>query len=170
MEWRDVEPEALFEAIRARGGAPDAERTVWAFERALTVARLDPELLRHLVVAAVCLVAYEEVDHDTEGRHGVTMSLHSEATIKPLPPSGNSDMALGGSARLCLTLRPPGHKPRSVSTGLSSYSRAPRSLSSCLALIRYSFFGKRRTIVKLTSATCANLCGMCSISTVAAVS
>ena len=26
----------------------------------LTVARLDPELLRHLLVAAVCLVAYEE--------------------------------------------------------------------------------------------------------------
>ena len=60
MEWRDVEPEGLFEAIRARGGAPDAERTVWAFERALAVARLDPELLRHLLVAAVCLVAYEE--------------------------------------------------------------------------------------------------------------
>ncbi|HET8968378.1 MAG TPA: hypothetical protein VFN06_03020 [Gaiellaceae bacterium] len=60
MEWRDVEAEALFEAIRARGAAPDAERTVWAFERALTVARLDPELLRHLLVAAVCLVAYDE--------------------------------------------------------------------------------------------------------------
>ena len=60
VEWRDVEPEGLFEAIRARGGAPDAERTVWAFERALAVARLDPELLRHLLVAAVCLVAYEE--------------------------------------------------------------------------------------------------------------
>ena len=60
MEWRDVEPEGLFEAIRARGGAPEAERTVWAFERALAVARLDPELLRHLLVAAVCLVAYED--------------------------------------------------------------------------------------------------------------
>lgn len=60
VEWRDVEPEALFEAIRERGAAPDAERTVWAFERALSVARLDPELLRHLLVAAVCLVAYEE--------------------------------------------------------------------------------------------------------------
>ena len=35
---------------RARRGA-DAERTVWAFERALAVARLDPELLRHLLVA-----------------------------------------------------------------------------------------------------------------------
>lgn len=60
MEWRDVEPEDLFAAVRARGAAADAERTVWAFERALAVARLDPELLRHLLVAAVCLVAYEE--------------------------------------------------------------------------------------------------------------
>ena len=60
MEWHDVEAERLFEAVRARGAAPDAERTVWAFERALAVARLDPELLRHLLVAAVCLVAYEE--------------------------------------------------------------------------------------------------------------
>jgi hypothetical protein len=60
MEWQDVEPERLFDAVRSRGAAPDAERTVWAFERALAVARLDPELLRHLLVASVCLVAYEE--------------------------------------------------------------------------------------------------------------
>ncbi|HEY6114019.1 MAG TPA: hypothetical protein VIV37_07925 [Gaiellaceae bacterium] len=60
MRWQDVEPERLFEAVRARGAAPDAERTVWAFERALAVAKLDPELLRHLLVASVCLVAYEE--------------------------------------------------------------------------------------------------------------
>jgi hypothetical protein len=60
VQWQDIDPEQLFEAVRARGAAPDAERTVWAFERALTVARLDPELLRHLLVASVCLVAYEE--------------------------------------------------------------------------------------------------------------
>lgn len=59
VHWDDIEPEALFEAVRARG-TPDAERTVWALERALAVARLDPELLRHLLVASVCLVAYEE--------------------------------------------------------------------------------------------------------------
>lgn len=55
-----MEPERLFEAVRARGSEADSERTVWAFERALAVARLDPELLRHLLVATVCLVAYEE--------------------------------------------------------------------------------------------------------------
>jgi hypothetical protein len=60
VRWQDVEPERLFEAVRARGATPDAERTVWAFERALAVARLDPELLQHLLVASVCLVAYEE--------------------------------------------------------------------------------------------------------------
>jgi hypothetical protein len=60
MHWDDVEPERLFEAIRSRGTAVDAERTVWAFERALAVARVDPELVRHLLVAAVCIVAYED--------------------------------------------------------------------------------------------------------------
>lgn len=60
MHWDDVEPERLFEAIRERGPAVDAERTVWAFERALAVARLDPELVRHLLIAAVCVVAYED--------------------------------------------------------------------------------------------------------------
>ena len=60
MNWDEVEPERLFEAIRSRGEPGDAERTVWAFERALVVARLDPDLLRHLLVATVCLVAYED--------------------------------------------------------------------------------------------------------------
>lgn len=60
MNWDDVDPERLFEAVRARGAPADAERTVWAFERALAVARLDPELVRHLLVAAVCVVAYED--------------------------------------------------------------------------------------------------------------
>ena len=60
VHWDDIEPERLFEAIRSRGAPADAERTVWAFERALAVARLDPELLRHLLVATVCLLAYEE--------------------------------------------------------------------------------------------------------------
>lgn len=58
--WDAFDPEDLFEAIHARGPHGDAARTVWAFERALSVARLDPELLRHLLVACVCLVATEE--------------------------------------------------------------------------------------------------------------
>jgi len=60
MNWNTVDPERLFEAIRDRGPASDAERSVWAFERALVAARIDGDLLRHLLVACVCLVAHEE--------------------------------------------------------------------------------------------------------------
>jgi hypothetical protein len=60
MDWRDTDLEPLFRAIRDRGPADDAERSVWAFERALGVARIDVELLRHLLVACVCLQAFEE--------------------------------------------------------------------------------------------------------------
>jgi hypothetical protein len=60
MDWDSIDPEGLFDAIRARGPGSDAERTIWAFERAIAVARLEPELVRHLLVACVCLVAYED--------------------------------------------------------------------------------------------------------------
>jgi hypothetical protein len=60
VNWNTVDPEPLFQAIRARGPASDAERSVWAFERALVAARIDGEMLRHLLVACVCLVAHEE--------------------------------------------------------------------------------------------------------------
>jgi hypothetical protein len=60
MNWQLIDPEPLFAAIRDRGPAPDAERVIWAFERALVVARIDSDLLRHLLVACVCLVAHEE--------------------------------------------------------------------------------------------------------------
>jgi hypothetical protein len=60
VNWNTVDTERLFEAIRDRGPAADAERSVWAFERALVAARIDGALLRHLLVACVCLVAHEE--------------------------------------------------------------------------------------------------------------
>jgi hypothetical protein len=60
MNWNTLDPERLFEAIRERGPASDAERSVWAFERALAAARIDGDLLRHLLVACVCLVAHED--------------------------------------------------------------------------------------------------------------
>ena len=43
MNWETVETERLFEAIRERGPASDAERTVWAFERA-SLGRPTPRL------------------------------------------------------------------------------------------------------------------------------
>jgi hypothetical protein len=60
VDWGAIDPERLFGAIRERGPAPDAERAVWAFEQALGVARIDGELLSHLLVACVCLLAYGE--------------------------------------------------------------------------------------------------------------
>ena len=60
MDWHGIELEKLFEAIRERGPASDAERSVWAFERALVAARIDGDLLRHLLVACVCLVAHDD--------------------------------------------------------------------------------------------------------------
>ena len=60
MDWNTVGAERLFDVIRERGPRSDAERNVWAFERALVAARIDGTLLRHLLVACVCLVAHEE--------------------------------------------------------------------------------------------------------------
>jgi hypothetical protein len=60
MDWNAVDADRLFAAIRRRGPASDAERSVWAFERAFAAARIDGTLLRHLLVACVCLVAHEE--------------------------------------------------------------------------------------------------------------
>lgn len=60
MEWDAFEPDKLFASIREHGPAPDAERMVWAFERALEAARIDGELLEHLLVACTCLVARAE--------------------------------------------------------------------------------------------------------------
>ena len=59
MDWESFDPTPLFELIRERGPAPDAEQTVWAFERALQVAHTDAALVEHLVVASLCLLALE---------------------------------------------------------------------------------------------------------------
>ena len=60
VDWHEIDPEPLFDAIRARGPAPDAEQAVWAFEQALGVARIDGRLVEHLLVACVCLRAFDE--------------------------------------------------------------------------------------------------------------
>jgi hypothetical protein len=63
MDWDRLDTTELFEELRRRVGSADGERMVWAFERALDVARIDEHLLDYLLVAAVCLVA---------GSHGST--------------------------------------------------------------------------------------------------
>ena len=56
-DWDHFTLEPLAEELRRTQNAPDAEKMIWAFERALEVGRVDPDLLEHLLAAAVCLVA-----------------------------------------------------------------------------------------------------------------
>lgn len=58
VDWQSLDPASLFADIRAHWPGPDAEKSVWAFERALEAARVDGDLLEHLVMAAVALVAH----------------------------------------------------------------------------------------------------------------
>jgi hypothetical protein len=60
MNWDELDASQLFASIREHRPASEAERTVWAFERALEVARIDPDLLEYLLVACVCLVARQQ--------------------------------------------------------------------------------------------------------------
>jgi hypothetical protein len=62
MDWHAVELEPLFGHIRERFTGPEAEKMVWAFERALETARIDEQLLDYLLVAVVCLVARAQED------------------------------------------------------------------------------------------------------------
>lgn len=57
MDWDSFDLDALARAIRANGSGPDAERTIWAFEEGLRVARMDPELLSYQLAALTCLLA-----------------------------------------------------------------------------------------------------------------
>jgi hypothetical protein len=60
MDWHDLDASALFEAIRGQAPPPDAERMVWALERILRGARIEPGLLDHLAVASICALAYRD--------------------------------------------------------------------------------------------------------------
>jgi hypothetical protein len=60
VDWDAFDLDSLAEAVRARGHGPDSERMIWAFEEALRVARLDPELLPYLLAALTCLLARVE--------------------------------------------------------------------------------------------------------------
>jgi hypothetical protein len=57
VDWDAFELEPLASEIRSERPGPDAEKTVWAFEEALRIARLDPDLLQYLLVAVSCLLA-----------------------------------------------------------------------------------------------------------------
>lgn len=58
--WDDFDLHPLAAQLRSTRSAPDAEKTIWAFEEALRVARIDEGLLDYLLVAIVCLLATGE--------------------------------------------------------------------------------------------------------------
>ena len=57
VDWDEFELERLTDELRAKRGGPDAERMIWAFEEALRLARIDPDLLSYLLAAITCLLA-----------------------------------------------------------------------------------------------------------------
>ena len=52
VDWDNFDPESLFRELRDGLGGPDGEKMIWAFEQALAVARIDPDLLNHHLAAA----------------------------------------------------------------------------------------------------------------------
>jgi len=57
VDWDDFDFEPLVQELREGVGGPDGEKMIWAFEQALAVARIDPELLEYVLAAVVCLLA-----------------------------------------------------------------------------------------------------------------
>jgi hypothetical protein len=62
MDWDEIDASALFEAIRADAPPADAERMIWALEHILAAARIDPVLLDHFAAAAICGLAYRDLE------------------------------------------------------------------------------------------------------------
>ncbi len=58
--WDDLDLEALEMELRNTLPGPEAEKMVWAFERALAVASIDGDLLRYLFAATASLLAAAE--------------------------------------------------------------------------------------------------------------
>ena len=60
MDWDAFDLEPLKEELRRACNRPEAERMVYAFESAIAIARIDPELLPPLLAATACLLARVE--------------------------------------------------------------------------------------------------------------
>ena len=60
VNWDDVDTTPLFEVIREQAAPADAEQMIWALEHVVAAARIDPFLLDHFAVAAVCALAYRD--------------------------------------------------------------------------------------------------------------
>jgi hypothetical protein len=60
VDWDELDTTPLFDTIRAEAAPADAEQMIWALEHVLAAARIDPFLLDHFAVAAVCGLAYRD--------------------------------------------------------------------------------------------------------------
>jgi hypothetical protein len=58
--WHELDLDALQKELRQALPAAEAEKMIWAFEQALSVARIEGDLLRYLLAAAAALVARAE--------------------------------------------------------------------------------------------------------------
>jgi hypothetical protein len=58
VDWDNLELDNLIRELRENVGGPDGEKMIWAFEQALGVARIDPDLLGYVLAAVVCLLAH----------------------------------------------------------------------------------------------------------------
>jgi hypothetical protein len=58
--WHQLDLKALQEELRRALPASEAEKMIWAFEQALSVARIEGDLLRYLLAAAASLIARAE--------------------------------------------------------------------------------------------------------------
>jgi hypothetical protein len=57
IDWQELDLATLKRELRATLPPTEAEKMVWAFERALSVARTDADLLRYLLAAVASLLA-----------------------------------------------------------------------------------------------------------------
>jgi hypothetical protein len=62
VDWDNLDLEPLTHELREGVGGPDGEKMIWAFEQALGIARIDPDLLNYILAAAACLLAHEADD------------------------------------------------------------------------------------------------------------
>jgi hypothetical protein len=60
VDWDGFDLGPLREELRRACNRAEAERMVYAFERAVAIARIDPELLPPLFAATACLLARVE--------------------------------------------------------------------------------------------------------------
>jgi hypothetical protein len=60
LNWHELDLRSLENELKSALPAPEAEKMIWAFEQALSVARIDGDLLRYLLAAAASLIARGE--------------------------------------------------------------------------------------------------------------